>query len=585
MTINFSADDYVVVNSNYLENTLASLASRNDTTTMLRMLGTGVAQIKEVGNLTIPSGSTLSYVRVVPTNTKSFVYRGGEGVRVYFSSDNQLNHAFERSTSSGTTSTEQNNFASKAIDIIGSLADADNLDLFSFLTARDGIVYGIANNPDRVVAIDVKDPTSPALLGTTADMGMTGKARGGVLLGKYFFLGDTGGADFRAYDISDPTTPTLAGSSSLSTLDNFFSLSTDGRFIYGVNKGTSPGTFFVLDVSDVSRMEIKGSVTNAAFTDNYTYVEAGGNGFVYCRTLSKLVIVDVSDPSSPSVRGSYDLTAAGASSSPPVHAMAYQDGVCYVSEAVADSSIISVDVTDPDAPTLLQAYSASNPVSYHPFLLKPCGDYLVIADFYRLKILIYNISDPSSMYQVAFQDYYTSSEAPNAYWQGLDVVGDKVYAAMHLAFYVIDLKGLNEQGGSFGSLYSQDARISKARISSALISDAGLERARIGSLEVATNRTRTLEFRRQAVTTNYSTQGDTLLGVDTSTARTITLATADFVAGRTVIIKDETGGAGANNITVATEGSEQIDGAASYTISSNYGSVTLYAGSTQWHVI
>ena len=57
------------------------------------------------------------------------------------------------------------------------------------------------------------------------------------------------------------------------------------------------------------------------------------------------------------------------------------------------------------------------------------------------------------------------------------------------------------------------------------------------------------------------TLGDvTVVGVrDTSVPRTLTLPSAALVAGRVYIVMDETGGAAANFITVATEGAEKIN--------------------------
>lgn len=80
-----------------------------------------------------------------------------------------------------------------------------------------------------------------------------------------------------------------------------------------------------------------------------------------------------------------------------------------------------------------------------------------------------------------------------------------------------------------------------------------------------------------------------IVGVtDTSAARTITLATrlmTDDFDARIIIIKDESGGAAGNNITVATEGSETIDGAASLLINVNYGGVQLYSDRNNWFIL
>ena len=88
-----------------------------------------------------------------------------------------------------------------------------------------------------------------------------------------------------------------------------------------------------------------------------------------------------------------------------------------------------------------------------------------------------------------------------------------------------------------------------------------------------------------AVNTDTVTSPQAIIGVtDTSVARTVTLQTATLTAGRVVIVKDESGLAGTNNITVATQGAETIDGAATVVISTNYGVVRLYSNGTNWFI-
>ena len=84
-----------------------------------------------------------------------------------------------------------------------------------------------------------------------------------------------------------------------------------------------------------------------------------------------------------------------------------------------------------------------------------------------------------------------------------------------------------------------------------------------------------------------ATVEDHYLGVDASGgAITITLpALAEAKRGKEIIVKDETGSSGVNNITVTGSGSEQIDGNTSLTIGGNYDAVRLIAGDSQWGVV
>jgi hypothetical protein len=77
---------------------------------------------------------------------------------------------------------------------------------------------------------------------------------------------------------------------------------------------------------------------------------------------------------------------------------------------------------------------------------------------------------------------------------------------------------------------------------------------------------------------------DGFLSVDTSTAKTIQLPNTT-TTGRVIIVKDATGNAAANNITVTTVGGiVNIDGATTYPISINYGSASFIWSGTAYEV-
>lgn len=88
---------------------------------------------------------------------------------------------------------------------------------------------------------------------------------------------------------------------------------------------------------------------------------------------------------------------------------------------------------------------------------------------------------------------------------------------------------------------------------------------------------------RVATAGNYTVLGAVIVGVtSTAAARTITLATSATEDGKVIIVKDESGAANVNNITIDTEGSELIDGAASKTINTAYGVKRFYSDGSNW---
>lgn len=72
--------------------------------------------------------------------------------------------------------------------------------------------------------------------------------------------------------------------------------------------------------------------------------------------------------------------------------------------------------------------------------------------------------------------------------------------------------------------------------------------------------------------------------VDTSTL-SITLTLPTPASGARVIVKDKSGEANTRNITINPNGGENIDGASSFTMDSNYDSKTFISDGTDWYVI
>jgi hypothetical protein len=51
------------------------------------------------------------------------------------------------------------------------------------------------------------------------------------------------------------------------------------------------------------------------------------------------------------------------------------------------------------------------------------------------------------------------------------------------------------------------------------------------------------------------------------------------------MIKDESGSAATNNITISTEGSENIDGATTAVLAEDYGNRTIYSDGSNWFIV
>ena len=96
-----------------------------------------------------------------------------------------------------------------------------------------------------------------------------------------------------------------------------------------------------------------------------------------------------------------------------------------------------------------------------------------------------------------------------------------------------------------------------------------------------------VRFRRCAVTDHYTASaGDYFLGVDSAAgAISISLNATQFADGQTLVIKDETGNASTNSITLTAAIAQKIDvNQRSVIIESPFGAVSLYTDNNNWFV-
>ena len=94
-----------------------------------------------------------------------------------------------------------------------------------------------------------------------------------------------------------------------------------------------------------------------------------------------------------------------------------------------------------------------------------------------------------------------------------------------------------------------------------------------------------LTHRLTAIATSHTASvSEYILGV-TGVPTSILADATSFSDGQVLVIKDESGAAnGTNTITLKPSGSQTVDGAASATIESPFGSVLVYSNGTNWFI-
>jgi hypothetical protein len=170
-----------------------------------------------------------------------------------------------------------------------------------------------------------------------------------------------------------------------------------------------------------------------------------------------------------------------------------------------------------------------------------------------------------------------------------------VSAANQLAANVVDSAALADNAVDSGAIAAGAVIAGKYGAGSIATADIANNAVDAGkaNLSVAWAHTGALSanggFFQKVTVTNVSytvLAADVFVGVtDTTAARTITLPALSGNTGRTLVIKDMSGAAATNNITIDGNGAETIDGATTKLINANYGSITLIGDVGGWQVV
>jgi hypothetical protein len=146
-------------------------------------------------------------------------------------------------------------------------------------------------------------------------------------------------------DVSDPISPTLRGANV--TPENTAYLHIEGQVAYALDNRALGGTaniLYTLDISDPSNPTILGSYQDSATIDVARGMDVVDN-IAYIATGQSLQMLDVSDPAHPTRRGSYNVPSWGVR---VIGTWAY---------VTTSSGLDIVDVSDPLHPALLGSYT------------------------------------------------------------------------------------------------------------------------------------------------------------------------------------------------------------------------------------
>jgi len=236
--------------------------------------------------------------------------------------------------------------------------------------------------------------------GTTRDV-----ARNMIIDGNYLYAVSLDPQRFAIYDISNPSSPVLK--SLTSTGYSMIDIWKKGNYVFiSCNIGV-----LVYDVSDVTAPMLVATVNLADYVHDMFLL---GN-YLYCcmHTADKFQIIDITNPTSPVVRGS--LT--GTTYFHGCHSCYVEGTIAYVTNYLASTGeygLTVVDVSNPDAPAVITGVGEAHKNS----AIRKIGNYLYVGShtYPDVGFTIWDVSTPTSpvykgrFYVVEGIFYYFCSE-------------------------------------------------------------------------------------------------------------------------------------------------------------------------------
>ncbi len=411
---------------------------------------------------------------------------------------------------------------------------------------------------NSVPVYDVSDFSSPVRVSTLyceepEDVGIEGNLCAVV-----------GGKALRIYDISDPANPqSLYHVTNEFRYDRLVTAAIRDDVLF--TSSQFGGGFYAHDLTDPSNPVILGSNSDA---DRH-FLLHGEVAYLWEHTSNDLNVVDLSDLTAmPTIK----KLSAGAVSS--VSHMVASGGRLIGSGSSNEGHTYVWDIADPRDPQLINRIDLEDLIGAHrqadSFYDAP---FLVVFTHNPYRLLVLDLRDPTTpeiAFEVPFSDFgkdgvflHDFVKRPDGKIIGL--LGDG-------SFITLGIPRVDAPSVRAGALSAEHARAEQSTVGRLVTSEGA-------------NLLGTQERGLRAVAADASIEASDhhVVVTDTSAARTLTLPRP---LGRRLVhvVKDGSGGAGTNAITIQGAGGALIDGQASAQISADYGSLALISDGTNWFI-
>lgn len=253
---------------------------------------------------------------------------------------------------------------------------------------RDGnICYLLAANTNRVTAVDVSNPASMTIISSLLTNATLMNQM--VKVGDFLYITRTSGLVI--VDVSDPSNMVQVDSFANLTAGSPLHIQIEGDAAFVTVPISDRVVSYGLDDCAEVCANVVGSVTSSNLDAAAGVDVAGDFAYVAAVQADRLVVVDVSDPTTPTIAGS--VTHATQLNGAQV--VRYHQGNCFVMVPLEDRLTV-VDVTTPSSPSILTSLADSALDDARGIYLDAANDLLYVTLFTTDGITVIDISTPSS---------------------------------------------------------------------------------------------------------------------------------------------------------------------------------------------
>jgi len=261
--------------------------------------------------------------------------------------------------------------------------------------------YVLAGSYPAIHNVDISDPSNPFYI---SSFGYGGDFF--ISNNDYVYTADPF-ADMMIYDVSDPYNPAFV--SAFNSMDSLITVEVSGNYAYSAGLNG----LHIIDISNPASPfwvgRYPGDYTYWAYHQYtfvlapYAYVTLPFNGYPH----ATILIIDISDPTDPTLAGSYN----------PIEATDIYVSGDYAYAATGNSGFQIIDVSNPAIPTLASSYDTpDNAVG----IFAP-DEYIYVAD--NSALLILRFGPPVGCY------YTVGDVNGSATYNGLDITYSIMYFA------------------------------------------------------------------------------------------------------------------------------------------------------------